>query len=227
MKNKALVLGTNYYIGLSIIRTLGVEGVYTVGVDYSMDGTYGAKSKYLKEHLIGPHYKEEPEKYLDFLIEYGKKQEHKPVLYPGADPYVEFIDSHLDELRKYYLIPMTQQGLWSKIMDKEELHRLATKHGVLVPESIEPTDEDFHKKVKENIGFPCIVKPTDSPSFVSIFRKKIFLCNNMDELNRSLKLAHDAGQNVIVQRIIPGFDDHMYTFDAHVNQNSEVTHWVT
>ncbi|RCW51732.1 carbamoyl-phosphate synthase L subunit-like protein [Paenibacillus prosopidis] len=29
------------------------------------------------------------------------------------------------------------------------------------------------------------------------------------------------------QRIIPGFDDHVYTFDAYLDQNSKVTHWVT
>ena len=30
-----------------------------------------------------------------------------------------------------------------------------------------------------------------------------------------------------MQRIIPGFDDHMYTFDAYMNQEGKVTHWVT
>lgn len=227
MGNKAVILGTNYFIGLSIIRSLGVEGIHTVAIDYSKDETYGAKSKYLKEHLIGPHYKKEAGKLLEFLINYGKKQELKPVLYPGADPYVEFIDDHLNELKKYYLIAMTEQGLWKRIMDKEELHKLAKKHGVLVPETARPADEDFIDKIENEIKFPCIVKPTDSPSFVSIFRTKTFLCKNMDDLRKSLNRAHEAGQEVIVQRIIPGFDDHMYTLDAHINQDSDITHWTT
>lgn len=57
MKNKAVVLGMNYYIGLSIIRSLGVNDIDVVGIDYSEKGCYGAKSKYLSEHLIAPHYK--------------------------------------------------------------------------------------------------------------------------------------------------------------------------
>lgn len=227
MKNKAVVLGNNYYIGLSIIRCLGVEGVYVVAVDYDKEETYGAESKYVKEHLIGPHYERESEEFLNFLIEYGKKQEHKPVLFPGADPYVEFIDKYLNKLKEYYLIAMDEQGLWTKVMDKEELHELALEYGILVPETTRPTDKDFKEKIEEEIGFPCIVKPTDSPSFVSKFRKKLFLCDNMRELEEALRLSKEENEEVIVQRIIPGFDDHMYTFDAHLNQDSEVTHWLT
>ena len=61
MRNKAVVLGTNYYVGLSIIRCLGREGVHVVAVDYSEESRYGAKSKYLSEKHLAPHYKENPE----------------------------------------------------------------------------------------------------------------------------------------------------------------------
>ncbi|MDR7870980.1 MAG: carboxylate--amine ligase [Tissierellaceae bacterium] len=227
MGNKAVVLGSNYYIGLSIIRCLGSEGVYTVAVDYSKNETYGAKSKYVKEQLIGPHYKKESEKFLEFLIDYAKKQDLKPVLFPGADPYVEFMDNHFDELKKYYLFPMTEKGLWTEVMDKEKVHALAVKHGVLVPETARPEDKDFYLRIEHEIKYPCIIKPTDSPSFVAKFRKKIFYVNNKEELDKGLKLAKDNNLDVIVQRIIPGFDDHMYTFDAYMNQDSEVTHWMT
>lgn len=227
MSNKAVILGSNYYIGLSIIRCLGVNGVYTIAIDYTNEGSYGAKSKYLKEHLIAPHYKEDPEGLLKYLIDFAKNEHYKPILYPGADPYVEFMDAHLDRLSEYYLIPMTEQGLWTKVMNKESLHELATKHGVLVPETTRPTDTDFYEIIENEIKFPCIVKPTDSPSFVAKFRKKIFFVNNREELDEALKLSKDAKLDVIVQRIIPGFDDHMYTFDAHMNQESKVTHWMT
>lgn len=227
MKNKAVVLGSNYYIGLSIIRCLGIEGIYTVAVDYTRDGAYGAKSKYAKEHLIGPHYKEDEEGFLEFLINYGKGQEYKPVLFPAADPYVEFIDRNLDRLKEYYLISMTEQGLWTDVMDKEILHNLATKHGVLVPETLRLDDVNFHDRLDREIKFPCIVKPTDSPSFVAKFRKKIFYCNTKEELEEAIEKSKEANLDVIVQRIIPGFDDHMYTFDAHLDQDSNVTHWMT
>jgi len=225
--NKAIILGSNYYIGLGIIRSLGRKGVHTVAIDYSLDDTYGAKSKYLKEQIIAPHYRDQADQLKSFLIEYGKKQDSKPVLFPGADPYAEFMDKYLDELREYYLISMDEKGLWTKVMDKDILHDLAIKHKVLVPETVRLVDENFHERVEKEVGFPCIVKPTDSPSFVKIFRTKTFLCKNILELEEAIGLAKGERLEVIVQRIIPGFDDNMYTFDAHLNQNSEVTHWMT
>ena len=39
--NKAVILGCNYYIGLSTIRCLGKEGIHTVAVDYNENDRYG------------------------------------------------------------------------------------------------------------------------------------------------------------------------------------------
>ncbi|MBH5318852.1 carboxylate--amine ligase [Paenibacillus sp. GSMTC-2017] len=227
MLNKAVILGSNFYTGLSVIRGLGSNGVYTVAMDYSKEGTYGAKSTYLNEQNIVPHYKKQKEQLLQFLIDYAKAQDAKPVLFPSVDPYVEFIDGYLDELKKYYHINMTVQGFWSEIMDKEILHSLATKHNVLVPESISPSDEHFEQRIITEIGFPCIVKPTDSPTFVTTFRAKIFTCHTIEDVYAAINKAKQAKLKVIVQRIIPGSDDHVYTYDAYLDQSSKVTHWMT
>ncbi|TGB02861.1 carboxylate--amine ligase [Halobacillus salinus] len=227
MKNKAVVLGANYYIGLSTIRCLGVHDVHVAAVDYAWEGAYGLESKYVSEALIGPHYKEDPEGLVAFLTDYAKQQSETPVLIPTADPYVEFVDAHLVELKKHFLIPQTEQGLYTKIMDKGTLHTLASEHGVAVPETVEVDEENFVQKVNETIQYPCLVKPVDSPSFVSKFRRKLFKVHNEEELLEKVGQAKDADIEVIVQRMIPGFDDHMYTFDAYLNQEAKVTHWMT
>ncbi|GEN53261.1 carboxylate--amine ligase [Halobacillus faecis] len=227
MANKAVVLGANYYIGLSTIRCLGIHDVHVAAVDYDWEGAYGLESKYCSEALIGPHYKEDPEGLKTFLIDYAQKQDDAPVLIPTADPYVEFVDEYLPELREYFLIPQTEQGLYTKIMDKGTLHTLASQHGVAVPETVQVDDENLVQKVEDEIHYPCLVKPVDSPAFVSKFRRKLFKVHNKEELIEKVEQAKEANIEVIVQRIIPGFDDHMYTFDAYLDQNSKVTHWVT
>ncbi|GGA83099.1 carboxylate--amine ligase [Ornithinibacillus halotolerans] len=227
MSHKAVILGNNYYIGLSAIRSLGKEGVHTVAMDYSEEDRYGAASKYCNEKIIVPHYQKETEKFIEALIDYAKKQEKKPVLIPCHDTYLEVIDAHLHEIKKYYLIPQTEQGLATKVMNKDTLHELAVKHGVRVPETVRIHEPNFKQRVEEEIKFPCLVKPFDSPTFVRVFRKKIFKVYNMQELEEALEQAKQANLEVFVQRIIPGFDDHMYTFDAYLNQESKVTHWTT
>ena len=224
MKNKAVVLGTNYYIGLSITRCLGIHNIPVVGIDYSKAGNYGFYSKYLSEKLIAPNVNEDPEGLLEFLVEYGKKQDKPPVLYPSADGYAEFIDVYLPILRQYYLINQVEQGLFTEVINKESLYSLAIKHNILIPETLYIDEENFEEKINSIIKFPCLVKPTDSPSFVSYFRKKLFIVNNMEELNKAISKAKEANLDVVVQRIIPGFDDHMYTFDAYLDQASTISY---
>ncbi|MBN2796872.1 MAG: carboxylate--amine ligase [Clostridia bacterium] len=227
MNHKAVILGANYYIGLSVIRGLGRKGVHTVAIEYQEEGTYGFKSRYLKEKLLAPHYKRETRAFIDYLIDFAKKQNDKPVLFPCADPYVEVIDAHLDELKNYYLIAQEKQGLFTELMDKNALYDLALQHEVRVPETIKTTEINLIERVENEIGYPCIVKPSDSPSFVKVFRHKLFQVENKEELLEKIELAKSHNLEVFIQRIVPGFDDHMYTFDCYLNQNSKVTHYMT
>ncbi|HZJ76966.1 MAG TPA: carboxylate--amine ligase [Oscillospiraceae bacterium] len=227
MKNKAVILGSNYYIGLSAIRCLGVEGVHTVAIDYSDKDRYGAKSKYCSEKLIAPHYKKDKEGFIKFLKKYAEGEDIPPVLIPCHDSYLEVVDEYLDELKELYLIPQTEAGLYTRVMNKETLHRLAMEKGVAVPETVRVDEDNFYEKIETMVRYPCIVKPVDSSAFVAKFRTKIFKVNNREELEEALEKAQNANLKVIVQRIIPGFDNHMYTFDAYLNQDSKVTHWMT
>lgn len=93
MNNKAVILGNNYYLGLSTIRCLGKYGIHTVAVDYSEENRYAAESKYVSEKLIVPHYQNETKEFIDALIDYAKSQDVKPVLIPCHDSYVEAIDA--------------------------------------------------------------------------------------------------------------------------------------
>jgi predicted ATP-grasp superfamily ATP-dependent carboligase len=226
MKNKAVVLGANYYIALSVMRNLGKYGIEVVALEYSKKGAYALKSKYCSGVEIVPHYKNETEEFIKALIEYAKKQEKKPFLVPCADPYVEVIDKYSDKLKEYYLLPDMKEGQYTEIIDKDTLSVLAKKYNVLIPETLQMNDEKLFEKTVD-IGYPCLVKPINSHEFVRIFRKKMFKVYSEKELKDAIDTAKNENMEVIIQQIIPGFDDHMYTYDAYMNNDSEVTHWLT
>lgn len=150
---------------------------------------------------------------MDFLINYAQEQVCKPVLFRSADPYVEFIDTYLDVLSEYYLI-RSEKGVWSNLMDKDYLNSLCIEKQILVPETFKVVD-------------PCIVKPVDSPSVMSKFKQKMFKCYSETELNEEIIRSNQLNEEVLIQRIIPGFDDNVYTYDAYLNKESKVTHWIT
>ena len=74
MKNKAVVLGANYYIALSVMRNLGKYGIHVAALEYSTHEAYGLKSKYCSEVIIVPHYKKETEEFIkEFLLDEQKE----------------------------------------------------------------------------------------------------------------------------------------------------------
>ncbi len=225
MKNKAVVLGANYYIGLSIIRCLGRQGVPVVVMEYAQKNSYGLKSKYVSEKHIVPHYKKEEDKFINYLLNYAKKQESKPVLFPSADQYVEIIDRNIEILSKYYLIHQTEKNFLINLMDKQSLMDIASAHNMTIPETI-LVDENFENNFYK-ITFPCIIKPFETTAFTKEFRKKVFEVANEKELRKYLAMVKEKNIDVFVQQIIKGFDDHMYTFDFYANTNSKITHYTT
>lgn len=225
MKNKAVVLGANYYIGLSIIRCLGRNKIPVVVMEYPQKNAYGLKSKYISEKHIVPYYKKEEKKFLEYLINYAKKQDKKPVLFPSADQYVEFIDRNIKVLSKYYLIHQTKKNFLINLMDKQSLMDIASAHNMLIPETV-LVDENFEKNISK-IKFPCIIKPFETTAFTKEFRKKVFEVADEQELRKYLDILKEKNIDVFVQQIIKGFDDHMYTFDFYANMDSKITHYTT
>lgn len=222
-KHKALVLGANYYIGLSAIRCLGRLGVHVTAADYDRKRAFACSSRYCRERLLLPHYSK-AEQFVAALADYGRRQQHKPLLLPTADAYAEVLDRYCDQLKEYYLLPNPRPNYYSEIMDKKRLHSLASRHQLAVPETLAPHQAD---RAERELGFPCLVKPQDSPEFVKAFRVKMFVVGDRRELDQVLERCSRRGIDVLIQQIVPGFDDCMHTYDAYVDQAGRVTHWLT
>ena len=219
--HKAVVLGSNYYIALSVFRSLKVHGVHTVAADYDFDACYAHLSKACDEKIVVKDYKENEQGFIHDLISYASKQEHKPVLFPCADPYVELIDRYYQKLSEVFLLTYRTPGLATQVLDKSSVDALALQHGLKIPATFHQDDINLLKKVNE-VGYPFVIKGAISSEFVKTFRVKLFVVNSDEELFDKVKLAKEKGVDVIIQQMIPGFDDHMYTYDAYVNAQGEV-----
>lgn len=223
--HKAVVLGTDYYIGLSVVRNLGRHEIHVVTMDFEPT-RYGI-SKYTQEAMIVPHFQKEEESFVQFLIDYANEQEEKPVLFLTSDPYVTFLDRHFDLLKEYYLFPMEEKGLLSKLMDKKSLIQLAKTHNILIPETIDLTEENLFQQVENKIGYPCLIKPRDSASFVKKFREKAFTVRHENQLKKRLQQLEGMEDQCFIQRIIPGPETNCYSYDAYYGPNSELMGYMT
>ncbi|QNO16242.1 carboxylate--amine ligase [Alkalicella caledoniensis] len=232
MVKKAVIFRVNYYIGLGAARCLGRNNIWVVAaIENNSKVKYGLHTKYIDERIDIINVKENPQKAFEQLVQYAKRQDAKPLLIPTTDPYVEFVDRFLDELREYYLLPPIKKGLYTKLMDKDLLSVLANQNNVQIPKVIEPNSQDniteTLDKVEREIGFPCLIKPVNSHKFVAVFKEKMFIANNRDDIINGLSKANEKKMEVFIQQLIKGFDDQMYTFDCYIDKNGEMTHWAT
>ncbi len=223
--NKALILGCNYYIGLSIARCLGREGVHVVACDYDFS-SYASKTKYIKERLHIEELNQFNEVALNKLIDYGKKQDSKSVLFPSHDKYVAFIDRYYEELSKYFYISQAGGNLNTKLMDKLELSKIAEENNVRIPITVDFKSPNFNEEMKK-ISFPCILKPVDTVEFTNVFHSKVKRCNSLEELELNYEECKKHDLDVFAQEIIPGFDDHMLTYDFYIDSLGRTTHYMT
>lgn len=223
-KNRAVVMGTNYYIGLAIVRNLGRHNIQVTTMDYE-PSPYGV-SKYADQSLIVPHYRLEEKRLVDSMIAYAKTLDEKPVLFLSSDPYVEFLDRNFDVLKEYYLFPMDQKGLLSSLMDKESLVTYTDRYGIPTPEKILCDDDDLLERVDREIGYPCILKPKDSATFVRKFREKAFVLKDRKMLIDRLGLIENKS-DCFVQRIIKGPESNCYSADLYYGPNTELKGFLT
>ena len=62
-------------------------------------------------------------------------------------------------------------------------------------------EKDIKKKIKENFGYPCVVKPNDQGSTVGLT-----ICKNADGLSKALKLAQKFSDKVLIEEYISGHE---------------------
>ncbi|MDZ7836087.1 MAG: hypothetical protein U5K84_12925 [Alkalibacterium sp.] len=110
-KHKAVVVGNNYYIGLSIIRCLGKAGESGSCRGLPEEGCLCApvSSMSLKNWWVRTIPKRLKNSRIFSLVMRSVRIISRSSI-PPADQYVVFMDKYLDELKDYYLINQTEQG---------------------------------------------------------------------------------------------------------------------
>jgi predicted ATP-grasp superfamily ATP-dependent carboligase len=227
MQVPVVLLGANFYTALGAIRSLGRRKVPVYALDYHFPTAYALSSKYVTKKILCPDINKGDEALSHFLVEMGKEFSERPVLMATADSYALMISRNARELSQYYRFPELPEGLLEKIIDKKGLSELAAEHGLSAPQTFIAGNGADLEMIATEINYPCIIKPALSHKFVRIFRQKCLFANNRNELVAALEKARSGNLVVMVQEVIPGFDDCMYVFDAYINAEGRATHTFT
>ena len=220
-KSWAVVLGCDVN-GLGVIRSLGEKNIPIIALDHN-PYAIGFHSKFVSENLVCPHPVDSKYDLAELLMDIGKRFNGSKVIFPTKDSYVAAIARSRDKLELYYKIPFSRWNVVEYLVDKEKQYKKAAEHGISLPETFYPENEQDIDVLLKSIEFPLILKPAYSEAFYVRYGIKAVKCNSENDLKEQFARYTADGFRMIVQEFIEGDASHLYEFQSYVNSRGNVT----
>jgi len=205
--NKGVIVIGGHVQGLGIIRIFGRNGIPCYLLD-SNSINIAKHSKYCSKFI-----KLDPKKeFISYLMELNSKYNLKDwLLIPTDDNYVRILSQNKKLLESCYHVSVDDWEVIEKCYNKRMTYRITQDLSIDMPKTYFP--DNFEEIKKLDIDFPCIIKPAVMHKLYSQIHQKVLVCKNREELiaNYEKILHYISPDEVIVQEIIPGDNDHQYS----------------
>jgi predicted ATP-grasp superfamily ATP-dependent carboligase len=208
-KPSAIILGGRI-MGLAAIRSLAKRGINTILI-YHDTKDFATHSKYLTKKIKLSHPEKQEAKFIESLIKLSKDYSGA-VIYPTEDEYLITLSKNKPELKNYFKVACNDIEIINKLINKKLVYDLADLHDIPCPKHITTKDEKEAAEFAERIGYPCLVKPSQSHTYFNYFRKKMAKVFTMEDLISELKKANSQNLEVMIQEFIPGPDSANYSY---------------
>jgi predicted ATP-grasp superfamily ATP-dependent carboligase len=205
-------------IALTLTRALGRENINVVRVHPNLLDD-SLSSRYCNAIEVCPNLHESEDALTAFLIELSNRYPGKKVLIPASDDCSVFLAKHADSLGETFTLLNPSASSMERLKNKRLQYELAEASGVPIPETLFPTDREELEKTAEKLGgFPYIIKPLEAQKwrlkrFAHVANgKKAITVNTREELLSEYQRIAEHDEDVMVQEVIAGDDEHLITF---------------
>lgn len=212
-----LVMDANWVNGLGIIRSLAQVGVRSLAVTHHPEGT-GLATRHAWPFLCASPI-EQPDQFIEQMVRIGRALKHRGVLLLTDDTYMLTLARARAELEPYFVFTFPELSALERLMDKEEQYRVADRLGVPYPRTLTPLNEGDLANWPDT-AFPVLVKGREGKEFIRYTHSQVVIAHNPDELLAVFRQVQPC--RIVVQEIIPGGDDHLYTLGSSISRSGEV-----
>lgn len=214
---------------LNMLRCFADTGVKTLVVSRDPeDLTFASRHCRARRTISDPH--AEPEAALRDLVRIGQMHADKPTLFYGDDAMLRLVSRRRDVLGAHFrfLLPPPEQV--EDLVDKTRFARLAAELSLPVPKTLLASDVRDAEDVLRSIKLPCIVKPhwhvgwfqSRAVQLAGAKPFKALQADTLDELRALLEVVREFSERFVIQELVPGEEDQIYSFHAYVDQRGEV-----
>lgn len=203
-----LITGADSPTGLTTARCLSGLDVDIVGVTHNLSAPTCQSAVWDKILFMSPG----PDQQIDELLQYGRDRcaPGQSILLFSQDAMVISASRRLDELRRYFIVPIPDRQTVDVLMDKTLFHRWASQHGFSVPQSIVAEGPEVLVESGRAFSYPAILKPmVRTQAWDSRYaNQKFFSIDSyqslLDTLDNEKPFA--VSERYVFQQWIPGGD---------------------
>lgn len=197
-KPGVIVLG-GHVQGLGIVRILGREGIPVIVID-NINTNLARHSKYSQAFFYAAD-----KDLLGLLFHLADIQNYIGwVIFPTNDFHVKILSFNKQQLGKSFVVSTDSWDVIKLFYNKRNTYKLAMKLDIPIVPTFFPEDENELDSF--DLNFPCIIKPAIMHDFYRQIKRKVLVCQNIEDLRMNYRRAIQIipSDEVIVQEIIPG-----------------------
>ena len=218
---------------LGVVRTLGRAGVRVVLISEG-EGGASAHSRFVSEHHRIASFADTPA-VLAVLerIARANASVGQPVLFPTADPDLQFVTQHRELLAGCFRFVSPPPAIVAQCLDKSRFLDFARAHGFPIPATWCPASAAEVDEIGRAARFPLILKPAFPPSWsreplaTLVQQKKALTVQTPRELADWYRQIAATDPQLVVQDFVPGRDDRLYSLHVYMDQDARPLAWFT
>lgn len=220
-QNKSMSL-----IALALSRSLGRQGVPVVRIHPNLLD-HSLASKYCSSVEISPDFYASEEALLNFLLAMRTRYAGPAVLIPASDDCAYFIAKYHDALSQAFQIVAPRWPIMAKLIDKRGQYEQAEQLGIPIPETYFPESlDDVQRLAGQLQNYPYVIKPLVAHNWRrasmqgTSHGRKGFAVESKEALISRYKAIAESDSAVMIQEVIGGADDRLFTFLTCFDQDS-------
>lgn len=196
MNESVLVLDGRSRAALSIVRSLGRKNIHVVvGEAYRSASFF---SKYAYKTVLYPRPAEQPDEFVDFLVDYLQRNSID-FLVPVRDDTTELVSKNSQPLGKYTRFVVPRYESYCRARDKSKTILLARELKIPHPRTLLPEEFDRDpERLRSEFDLPIVLKPR-----VSSGSRGIRIVKSWSELEPSLDCVKSRFGMPMLQEFIP------------------------
>ncbi len=215
------------FIALSITRSIGRQGFPVVRV-HPNRLERSLSSRFCSRVEVCPDFYESESALVEFLIAMKARYTAAGVLIPASDDCAYFLAKYHERLRPHFLVAGPTWAVMQKLLDKKSQYEEAMRLGLSIPETHFPRQLQEVRELAPRLqNYPYVIKPLIAhqwrrASMQGISKgKKGFRVAGAAELIEHYGRIAAGDANVMIQEVIGGRDDRLFTFLSYLDERSQ------